>query len=134
MNYLRLESEAISTARVPFPKRIRGTSSFETDVGNVPWILPLSRFNAQLSLQYLRLDAHFIASIRATSAGVSVESYRSEHGVLPDQLPSEFADPFTGRPLRYKKLAKGYVVYSVGEDGRDDGGDEKKDITFTVER
>jgi len=25
-------------------------------------------------------------------------------------------------------------VYSVGEDGRDDGGDEKKDITFTVER
>jgi hypothetical protein len=26
------------------------------------------------------------------------------------------------------------VVYSVGEDGRDDGGDEKKDITFTVER
>jgi hypothetical protein len=43
-------------------------------------------------------------------------------------------DPFDGQPLRYKKLPKGYVVYSNGEDGKDDGGDEKKDITFTVER
>jgi hypothetical protein len=67
-------------------------------------------------------------------AGVSVESYRSEHGQLPNSLPSAFSDPFDGQPLRYKKLAKGYVVYSVGEDGKDDGGDEKKDITFTVER
>ena len=43
-------------------------------------------------------------------------------------------DPFNGRPLRYKKLVKGYAVYSVGEDGKDDGGDEKKDVTFVVER
>jgi len=26
------------------------------------------------------------------------------------------------------------VVYSVGEDGKDDGGDEKRDVTFIVER
>jgi hypothetical protein len=26
------------------------------------------------------------------------------------------------------------VVYSVGEDGKDDGGDEKKDVTLVVER
>jgi hypothetical protein len=31
-------------------------------------------------------------------------------------------------------LVKGYVIYSVCKDGKDDGGDEKKDITFTVER
>ena len=54
-------------------------------------------------------------------------------------------DPFDGAALRYRRLTRGYVVYSVGEDGRDDGGREaperKKttdkttyDITFTVER
>ena len=43
------------------------------------------------------------------------------------------------------RLAKGYVIYSVGNDGHDDGGREKPadwkstdkttyDITFTVER
>ncbi len=65
-----------------------------------------------------------------------MESYRSEHGhvVWPTEFLGQISSMFDGQPLRYKKLAKGYVVYSVGEDGKDDGGDEKKDITFTVER
>jgi len=47
--------------------------------------------------------------------------------------------------LRYHRLAGGYVVYSIGQDGHDDGGRKKPvdwkpgdtttyDITFTVER
>ena len=54
-------------------------------------------------------------------------------------------DPFDGSPLRYKLFSKGYVVYSIGPDGHDDGGKEPptkrrstarvpEDITFTVER
>jgi hypothetical protein len=54
-------------------------------------------------------------------------------------------DPFDGQPLRYHRLTKGYVVYSVGRDCHDDGGRQKPadwkssdkttyDITFTVER
>jgi len=43
-------------------------------------------------------------------------------------------DPFTGQPLRFRKLETGYVVYSVGENGVDDGGEEEKDITFRVFR
>jgi hypothetical protein len=31
-------------------------------------------------------------------------------------------DPFDGRPLRYRRLADGVVVYSVGDDRADDGG------------
>ncbi len=30
--------------------------------------------------------------------------------------------PFDGKPLRYKKAAHGVIVYSVGEDGVDNGG------------
>lgn len=46
-------------------------------------------------------------------------------------------------PLRYPKLPNGYVVYSIGRDLTDDGGkeppadpkpDDRRDITFTVER
>jgi hypothetical protein len=44
--------------------------------------------------------------------------------------------------LRYKRLEKGYTIYSIGEDGEDNGGvskskvqkDEKFDLPFTVER
>ncbi len=65
--------------------------------------------------------------------------------LVPQFLPTVLADPFDGQPLRYHRLAKGYVIYSVGQDGHDDGGREKPadwkysdktayDITFTVER
>jgi hypothetical protein len=54
-------------------------------------------------------------------------------------------DPFAGDPMKYRRKAGGYVLYSVGPDGSDDGGLEKSnkkesadkksyDITFVVER
>ena len=51
-------------------------------------------------------------------------------------------DSLQGEPLRLKPLAHGYVVYSIGWDGMDDGGLEKTnsavqtqyDIAVTVER
>jgi hypothetical protein len=92
------------------------------------------------------------AKIRDAQAALAVERYRLANGKLPSQLsdlvptflPAVPSDPFDGKPLRYKTLAKGYVVYSVGDDREDNGGAEKDskgvswvpgtDITFTVER
>lgn len=62
--------------------------------------------------------------------------------LVPRYLPSIPADPFDDRPLRFKKLQPGYVIYSVGRDGEDDGGVERSnpnattncDVTITVER
>jgi hypothetical protein len=34
-------------------------------------------------------------------------------------------DPYTGKPMVVRSSAKEYVVYSVGPDGRDDGGDPR---------
>ena len=65
--------------------------------------------------------------------------------LVPQYLPEVPVDPFDGQPIRYRLLPRGYVIYSVGSDGRDDGGREPPerqkfrdtstyDITFTVER
>ena len=94
--------------------------------------------------------ADLVAQVRTARTALAVERYRLAHGTLPggladlvpDYLDGVPEDPFDGRPLRYKKLEKGYVVYSVGEDGKDDGGAEPPregvpeflDVTFTVER
>jgi hypothetical protein len=83
-------------------------------------------------------------------AALGVERFRLAEGRLPeswDELVPKFIeavpiDPFDGKPLRYKRLEKGYTIYSVGEDGEDNGGipkskvqkDEKFDLPFTVER
>jgi type II secretory pathway pseudopilin PulG len=98
-------------------------------------------------------EANGLAQVRTAQAALAVERFRLVHGQLPEnlnELVPQFlsavpVDPFDGQPLRYHRLGKGYVIYSIGRDGLDDGGREKPadwkssdktsyDITFTVER
>ncbi|MEO6181502.1 MAG: hypothetical protein ABIP71_00020, partial [Verrucomicrobiota bacterium] len=84
---------------------------------------------------------------------LALEQFRGKKGELPENLNSlsplflkSTPDyPFDGKPLRYKRLEKGYVIYSIGPDTQDNGGLEKPssqkpsdqtayDITFTVKR
>jgi len=104
------------------------------------------------------LDKHARAmtSVRLSRTALAVERFRLRHGLLPvsltvlvpDDLPEVPTDPFDGKPLKYRRLDQGYVVYSVGPDGRDDGGrepppdlkwksgptPESYDLTFIVEQ
>jgi hypothetical protein len=100
------------------------------------------------------LEVRKIASRRTTQTALAIERYRLAEGRLPQALSDLVpvyleaipTDPFDGQELRYDVLAKGYVVYSIGEDLRDDGGAEKEDrkrdgqnkpawdVTFFVER
>ena len=98
-------------------------------------------------------DAESTALIRLSRVALVIEKFRLLEHRLPatlDELGNLGSsegriDPFDGQPLRYKQLEKGYVVYSVGPDGQDNGGRERPpdakstdktpyDITFTVER
>ena len=62
--------------------------------------------------------------------GLGLELHRAEKGEYPDSvdaLAPEYLnevppDPFTGKPLRYVKTNKGFSVYSVGENLKDDAG------------
>jgi len=63
---------------------------------------------------------------------------------VPAYLEAVPKDPFDDKELRYKKLETGFVVYSIGEDGNDDGGKERPrkkprpsgpvDVTFIIQR
>jgi hypothetical protein len=98
-------------------------------------------------------QAETFTYLELAQAALAVERFRSSQARLPaslDELVPRFlplvpSDPFDGAPVRYRRLPKGYVIYSVDVDGKDDGGREKPerkkptdkttyDITFTVER
>lgn len=96
-------------------------------------------------------SAEITARIRVARTALGIERYRLKHanelpGLLaeltPELLAAVPADPFDGQPLRYHKLTgKGYVVYSLGKDQKDDHGAEKSpdgktqlDIAFTIGR
>jgi hypothetical protein len=67
-----------------------------------------------------------------TLAAIALRRYQLRHGKLPtslEELVPEFLpavpyDYMSATPLRYRLKPDGsYVLYSVGEDGKDDGGD-----------
>ena len=96
--------------------------------------------------------ATFEARRRAGLAALAVERYRlANKGSLPQNLealaprylPEVPLDPLDGQALRYRRVGKGYVIYSVGTDLEDNDGLERPpnatgkdryDDTFTVER
>jgi len=83
---------------------------------------------------------------------LAMAAYRAEKGEYPDSLDKLAPtclktiplDPFTDKPMRYKRTDKGYVLYSVGPNMRDDGGvrdyaasapaDRKDDISVNNEK
>jgi hypothetical protein len=151
--YLGAMDMSISLAALPAPGSL-AMSNYVVSAGDVARkrlyvfsdiLLPtLSRLASR--------EAVTQASIRLAATALAVERFRIAQGRLPGglkELTPQFldvvpTDPFDGTPLRYHPLAHGYIVYSVGADGRDDGGREppayKKsgdtnsyDLTFIVE-
>ena len=88
------------------------------------------------------------ALLRCATVALAAERHRINRGewprVLADLVPEHLAsvplDPFDAAPLRYRRTDTGAVIYSVGSDGRDDGGDATippgeyapRDIVFTL--
>ena len=82
------------------------------------------------------LDLRLRAHLDLARTALALERYRLATGRLPEQLedlvPQYLAqvpiDPFDGQPLRYQRREPGYLLYSVFEDGQDNGGKEKADV------
>lgn len=55
-------------------------------------------------------------------AAAVILAQKAKTGAYPDKLPQEFIDPFTGRPLGYRREGDtGFAVYSAGPTGHFDG-------------
>ncbi len=152
--YLKAMETNISLAKMPPPKSVL--------VSNVQ-----EELNEQLQGKFYIMSSMFLpaienlitrnttdqARIRTAQVAVKIELYRTMNGHLPETLgelvpqyfPAAPIDPFDGQPLRFHHLDKGYVIYSVGRDGHDNGGRERPpdakfsdkteyDLPFTVER
>jgi hypothetical protein len=88
-------------------------------------------FGREVPMQILK-TLRMEAARDLTVTAIALKRYELKHGQLPeklDQLVPEFLpavpiDCFSGKPLHYQLQTTGaYLLYSVGEDGHDDGGD-----------
>lgn len=80
--------------------------------------------------------ANQIYAIRQlTETALMLRLYRCKHGhypeslqaLVPKYLPKVPVDPYDGKPMRYQKLSRGFKVWSVGGNGKDEGGLKVRD-------
>jgi hypothetical protein len=78
----------------------------------------------------IKADFRFKANLRSTVVGIACERFRQAQGRWPNELaeipkdilPEIPLDPYDGQPLRYRRTADGVVIYSIGPDLVDNGG------------
>ena len=152
--YLQTMEQSISLAALPPPGSLELTNYLASagDVAKRKFYIISSMFLPSLSRVSVR-EASLQARIRLAATALAVERFRLARGRLPGdlgELTPQFldavpTDPFDGAPIRYRRLAHGYEIYSVDADGHDDGGREPPerkrttdkttyDLTFIVER
>lgn len=70
------------------------------------------------------------ANLRSAAAGIACERFRQANGRWPNDLaeipkallPELPLDPYDGQPFRFRRTGDGVLVYAVGPDKADDGG------------
>jgi hypothetical protein len=151
--YLEIMGSRLKVLDVPESHRLAAIRAVDEQVRRIPATHIGTRILAGPLGPTGELDLRASARLRVARTALAIERYRLKLGrlppdlnaLVPECLASVPLDPFTGEAIRYRPLAKGYVVYSVGNDLSDEGGRERTvrkhgeppvsyDITFIVER
>jgi hypothetical protein len=154
---LRFGIDALTTnvlfAGLPDPQRFQSATNSEAiaDRARSGYYVMTSLLLPALQKAFVR-DALHTAQIRNAVVALAVERFKVANNdsspadgtaLTPVYLEKLPVDPFDGKPVRYKRTGRGYIVYCVGPDATDDGGLERPpkyndkdpwDVTFIVER
>jgi len=126
--YLRYVNQLVEIARLPVEQQAVRIQEVEALLPKQPLIV---RVLGPTMGKVARATRRGHADLRCAATALAVEQYRLEHGRWPETLtalgPTYLravpVDPFDGAPLRFRHDKEGVVVYSVGPDDQDDGGD-----------
>ena len=111
------------SASTGWRNRLHDTAAWLTGARNY-------RFERISQAEFEKWRKRPLASLRTVQYVLALELYRREHGRYPDDLPTvraafdlpEILDPFTPFAPVYRRTDAGFLLYSVGFDGKDDGG------------
>jgi hypothetical protein len=123
-------SEALDVAVRPWPDRVRGMASLRRWSS---WYAPsplrdIGSFTPDMLRTVTTNYTNGVAAAHVGRTAIALEVYRRAQHRYPASLEQlgladdRALDPFTGTALVYRRGDAGYVLYSVGSDGKDDGG------------
>lgn len=117
-------------AKIPYYQSREALQARDVKPQNRPWYAVLSKTMLPESESASLKTAQIEAIMLANRAGLACRLYKSRAGRYPETLDalvpgllSEVPiDPFTGKPLVYRRQGEGFIVYSLGSNQKDDGG------------
>ena len=139
--------EKVDTDRVTWDEVRRNENRFsryQLRKGFNPITWAMTRWQRWRSMQKAETKHRIIiAHERLLDVELALRCYESEQGRAPtglEQLVPQYlqrvpSDPFCGRPMLYRPQGTNWLLYSVGEDGVDDGGQRVgRPVSGTVTR
>ena len=131
---LRFMNDEVEFGKLPTWEKIRATEAKGKSLA--------SEHSSQRSLSlvfsdFAKTEARLLASIRVSYTGLAIERFHLAHGrwperlqdLVPQYLSAVPLDPFDGAPLRIVRNGGAVVVYSISQDGEDQGGTLLNDPT-----
>ncbi len=149
---LEVTGKLIEASRLPFHEMLPATGAIEDAMtADRPMIPRISTAVLGGLPRVFEAPVRSAAFMRSAYVALAVERYRLATDRLPpslDDLVPLFLgelpkDPFDNKPLRYRLLDHGYIVYSVGRNLQDDAGApvppqadwrREGDLVFRVDR
>jgi hypothetical protein len=127
---LELMNRAIAIARLAAHEQPAAEKELDLRVRNLPRTVVLTRLLMPATGKVAAATVRKTASVRCLKVLLALERYRRDKGTWPaklEELTPKFLssvplDPYDGKALRYRRVTDGVIVYSVGPDGKDDGG------------
>lgn len=140
---LKMSPEIDKLLFLPYHEQRKALDQLVAHRGSVPWHIRPFDIMIMDYTGYRTIfmkEATLEAMMLTTKAGLACKISRNMNGRYPDHLedlvPSILdevpLDPFTGKPLVYRFAGEEVLVYSVGSNGKDDGGRETYQITQLV--
>jgi hypothetical protein len=124
--YLKYQTQCVEIAKRPWHEQETAMDEVQTNLKGSTFLRLFSSTWPKFVSATLRSQAEMHAAIVA----LAVERYRLKHerwprmlaDLCPEYLAAIPVDPYNGETLHYRRWAEGVVIYSVGPDKTDNGG------------
>lgn len=135
-DYTQYMDQAVANARQSYAAHLAEPVPPRGLVSNV--VFPLSVIFLPVFNDFHLREADNRTQNSLLTVALALRAYRLEHGaypatfssLVPSYLPAIPSDPFAlSGPLHYRRTKSGFVLYSVGPDGQDNGGTAVFDTT-----
>jgi len=149
--YLRSMKRQIDAASLPWPRsKEKSAEAYGEMEADNAFLTALSRMVTPVFSRALESKEKMRARIGAWQIALALTAHRAETGRYPEGLAALRAagwdlamDPFTQQEFRYRREGEGFVVWSLGPNMADEGGEYRSpwnddaapdDVAFRCER